>query len=78
MPILLPTEQTAEQPLSPGRPLTEQQLLDPTALGALREFFLILDAWDRAQDKKLSTTMHSPVDNPSHQAQGGRNIRREK
>lgn len=73
MPTLLHPEQAAQEPLSPGRPLAEEDSLDQTALSALREFFLILDAWDRAEEKKLSTDLRSPVDNPPHQAQGDRN-----
>ncbi len=75
MPILLPPAHPAQdlEPLSLGRPLAEDTPLDQTALSALCEFFLILDAWDRAEDKKLSKDMQSVVDNPPHQAQGDRN-----
>lgn len=58
---------------SPARPLAEDTPLDQAELSALREFFLILDTWDRAEEKKLPTNMQSLVDNPSHQAQGDRN-----
>lgn len=75
MPTLLHPEQTAQEPLSRERPLAEDDPLDPTALSALRSFFLILDAWDRAEAKKLSPDTQSPVDNPPHQAQGGPNNR---
>ncbi len=56
MPTLFHPEQAAQEPepLSPGKPLAEENPLDQTALSALREFFLILDAWDRAEGKKLS------------------------
>ncbi len=75
MPILLPPEHATQEPLSSGRPLTEDNPLDQAALSALREFFLILHAWDRAEHQELSTDEDSPVDNPPHQAQGERNIR---
>jgi len=78
MPTLLPQEHASQEPLSPGKPLAEENPLDQTALGALREFFLILDAWDRAEPQKLSADMHSLVDNPLHQAQGDQNTRRGK
>jgi hypothetical protein len=73
MPTLLPPEHATQEPLSPGKPLAEDNPVDPHALGALREFFLILDAWDRAGDKKLSTDRQSLVDIPPHQAQRDRN-----
>jgi hypothetical protein len=77
MPTLLPPEHPAQdlEPLSHGRPLAEENPLDPDALHALREFFLIVDVWDRAEAQKLSTGVRSPVDNPPHQAQGDRNMR---
>jgi len=78
MPTLVQPQQTTEESLSPGRPLAEQQHLDQAALSGLREFFLILDAWDRAETQKLSADVRSPVDNPPRQAQGDRNTRREK
>lgn len=73
MPILLPPEHATQEPLSPGRPLPEENPLDESALSALREFLLILDSWDRAELKKDSTDVRSAVDNPSHQEQGERN-----
>jgi len=65
MPTLLQTEHPTQEPLSPGRPLAEDTPLDQTALDALREFFLILDAWDRAEGQELSAEMQSLVDNTS-------------
>lgn len=70
MPTLLPPELTTPERPSPKRSLPEENLLDQTTLSALRQFFLILDAWDRGQDKNRSVDVQSPVDNPSHQAQG--------
>lgn len=53
MPTLLQTEESPQlEPSSPRRPLAEDTPLDPAALSALREFFLILDAWDRAETSK--------------------------
>jgi hypothetical protein len=75
MPTLLPPEHVTQEPLSPGKPLAEDNPLDQAALSALRQFFLILDAWDRAELKKGSTDMQSLVDNPPHQAQVDRNNR---
>jgi hypothetical protein len=74
MPTLLQPEHATHEAHSPQRPLAEDNPLDPSALSALREFFLILDAWDRAEEKKLSADMQSAVDNPSYQAQGEPNI----
>ncbi len=75
MPTLSPPEHPAQEPepLSPGRPLAQDNPLDQAALSALREFFLILDSWDRADVKKVLPQVRSPVDNPPHQAQGDRN-----
>ncbi len=75
MPTLLQPEHPAQEPepLSPGRPLAEDNPLDQAALSALREFFLILDAWDRSELKEVSTNTQSLVDNPPRQAQGDRN-----
>lgn len=73
MPTLLPPEHATQEPLSPGRRLAEDNPLDPDTLRALREFFLILDAWDRAELKKGSSGARSSVDNSPHQAQGDRN-----
>ena len=73
MPTLLQSEHATQEPLSPGKPLDEENPLDQTALGALREFFLILDSWDRAEARKLSNGPRSLVDNPPRQAQGDRN-----
>jgi len=76
MPTLLTPEHATQEPLSPGKPLAEDTPLDSDALCALREFFLILDAWDHAEMKKASTEVRSPVDNPPHQAQGDPKTRR--
>jgi hypothetical protein len=73
MPTLFQPEHATQEPLSPGRPLAEDNTLDPDALRSLREFFLILDSWYRADVKKVSPDVRSPVDNPPHQAQGGGN-----
>ncbi len=73
MPTLLQPEHATAEPLSPARPLAEDIPLDQAALSALREFFLILDTWDRAELKTTSPEMRSLVDNPPHQAQGDRN-----
>jgi len=72
MPTLLhPAHADQEpEPHSPRRPLGEDKPLDQTAIGALRQFFVILDAWDRAEAQKLLPDMQSSVDNPLHQAQG--------
>ncbi len=78
MPILLPPKHATQEPLPPGRPLAEENPLDQAALSSLREFFLILDSWDRAEGKKHSADMRSLVDNHPHQAQGGQNTRRVK
>jgi hypothetical protein len=73
MPTVLPPEHATQEPLSSRRPLAEDNPLDQAALSTLREFFLILDAWDCAEGQKLSMDVQSLVDIPPHQAQGGRN-----
>lgn len=61
MPTLLQPEHATPEPPSPGRPLAEDNPLDPTALSALREFFLILDSWDRAETSKETCGLNPVV-----------------
>ena len=69
MPTLLQSEHATQEPLSPGKPLDEENPLDQTALGALREFFLILDSWDRAEARKLmADPVYSNPFDPKHKA----------
>ena len=63
------------RPATASRPAL--RVSDQAALSALREFFLILDAWDRAELTKVSTDVRSPVDNLPHQAQGEPNCERQ-
>jgi hypothetical protein len=78
MPTALQPGHATQEPLSPERPLAEDNPLDQAALSAVREFFLILDAWDRAEAQKLLADMQALVDNTPRQAQGVRNTRRVK
>ena len=61
MPTLLQPEHATQEPVSPGKPLAEDNPLDTAALNALREFFLILDAWDRAQASKQNCCLNPVV-----------------
>lgn len=63
MPTLLQPEHPAQEPepLSPAKPLAEENPLDQAALSALREFFLILDAWDRRETSKETRGLNPVV-----------------